>query len=36
MLAALPVGPPAARVDRVEIIGEGVGTFSGFEVRPTA
>lgn len=29
-------GPPAARVDRVEVIGEGVGRFSAFEVRPTA
>jgi len=29
-------GPPAGRVDRVEVVGEGVGLFSGFEVRPTA
>jgi hypothetical protein len=29
-------GPPAARVDRVEVVGEGVGVFSTFEVRPTA
>lgn len=36
MLARCRKGPPAARVDRVEIIGEGVGAFAGFEVRPTA
>jgi acylphosphatase len=36
MLALCRVGPPAARVDRVEVIGEGVGAFEGFEVRPTA
>lgn len=35
ILAACRSGPPAARVDRIEILGEGVGAFSGFEVRPT-
>jgi acylphosphatase len=30
------LGPPAAIVDRVETIGEGVGAFRGFDVRPTA
>ena len=29
------IGPRAAIVDRVETIGEGVGAFRGFEVRPT-
>ena len=28
-------GPPASRVDRVEVVGEGVGAFDGFDVRPT-
>ena len=28
-------GPPAARVDRIDIVGEGVGAFDGFDVRPT-
>jgi acylphosphatase len=28
-------GPPASRVDRVEIVGEGVGAFDGFRVRPS-
>lgn len=28
-------GPPYARVARVEIIGEGVGAYDGFEVRRT-
>ncbi len=28
-------GPAAARVDRVEIVGEGVGAYDGFEVRPS-
>jgi hypothetical protein len=32
----MPIGPPAARVDRVEVAGEGVGLFNAFEVRPTA
>jgi acylphosphatase len=36
MLRLCRVGPPAARVDRVEMLGEGVGAFDGFEVRPTA
>ena len=36
MLDACRKGPPGSRVDRVEIIGEGVGAFDGFEVRPTA
>lgn len=35
MLELCRGGPPAARVDRVELIGEGVGAFTGFEVRPT-
>jgi len=35
MLALCRQGPPAARVDRIEIVGEGVGAFAGFEVRPT-
>ncbi|CAN1721299.1 Acylphosphatase [Hyphomicrobium sp. 1Nfss2.1] len=35
ILALCRSGPPAARVDRVEILGEGVGAFAGFEVRPT-
>jgi acylphosphatase len=36
MLDLCRSGPPASRVDRVEIVGEGVGAFDGFEVRPTA
>jgi acylphosphatase len=36
MLRRCEQGPPGARVDVVEIIGEGVGGFDGFEVRPTA
>ena len=36
MLARCRLGPPAAIVDRIETIGEGVGAFRGFEVRPTA
>ena len=36
MLDACRKGPPGSRVDRIEIIGEGVGAFDGFEVRPTA
>jgi acylphosphatase len=35
MLADCRRGPPASRVARVEIVGEGVGKFDGFEVRPT-
>lgn len=29
-------GPPSARVRRIEILGEGVGSYDRFEVRPTA
>ena len=29
-------GPPASRVDRIEIVSEKVGAFDGFEVRSTA
>ena len=29
-------GPPASRVARLDIIGEGVGAFDGFDVLPTA
>jgi acylphosphatase len=36
MLEQCRRGPPGSRVDRVEIVGEGVGAFDGFEVRPTA
>jgi acylphosphatase len=36
MLKMCSAGPPASRVDRVEVIGEGVGAFQPFEVRPTA
>ena len=36
MLDACRKGPPGSRVDRVEIIAEGVGCFDGFEVRPTS
>lgn len=36
MLALCRSGPPAARVERVQVIGEGAGAFAGFEVRPTA
>jgi acylphosphatase len=35
MLADCREGPPAAHVTRVEIMGEGVGNFDGFDVRPT-
>jgi acylphosphatase len=35
MLRRCHEGPPAARVERLEVIGEGVGAFKGFEVRPT-
>jgi len=35
MLQKCAAGPPAAAVVRVELIGEGVGAFDGFEVRPT-
>ena len=36
MLRRCERGPAAARVTRVEIVGEGVGIFDRFEVRPTA
>jgi acylphosphatase len=36
MLRLCSAGPPASRVTSVEQIGEGVATFSGFEVQPTA
>lgn len=36
MLALCRSGPPASRVDRIDVIGAGVGAFEGFEVRPTA
>ena len=36
MLALCRVGPSAARVEGVEVVGEGVGAFDHFEVRPTA
>jgi acylphosphatase len=35
MLALCRKGPPAARVDRIETVDEGMGTFDGFYVRPT-
>jgi acylphosphatase len=35
MLVLCRRGPPASAVTRVETIGEGVGAFTGFEVRPT-
>lgn len=36
MLRLCERGPSAARVTRVELIGEGVGVFDRFEVKPTA
>jgi len=36
MLERCRSGPPGARVEKVEIIGEGVGAYEGFAVRPTA
>jgi len=36
MLVLCRRGPPGAVVTNVEIMGEGVGAFTGFEVRPTA
>jgi acylphosphatase len=36
MLALCRRGPPASAVTKVETVGEGVGAFTGFEVRPTA
>jgi len=35
MLAACEQGPPGAVVTNVEVLGEGVGAFTGFEVRET-
>lgn len=35
MLALCRKGPPAARVERIEISDEEIGAFEGFEVRPT-
>ncbi len=36
ILDACRAGPPASRVTRLDIVGEGVGAFEAFEVRPTA
>jgi len=36
MLDLCRAGPPGAHVEKVEIIGEGVGAYEGFAVRPTA
>jgi acylphosphatase len=36
VLRLCAIGPAAARVDRVEEIGEADGSFAGFEVRTTA
>ena len=36
MLRRCGAGPPSARVERVRIIGEDVGAYHSFEVRPTA
>lgn len=36
MLRRCEEGPAASAVGKVEIVGEGVGAFTGFEVRPTA
>jgi acylphosphatase len=35
MIGLCRSGPRASRVERVEIVGEGVGAFDGFDVRPT-
>lgn len=35
VLAHCRVGPRGARVDRLEILGEDIGTYRGFEVRAT-
>lgn len=35
MLGLCRKGPPAARVERVEIADEEIGAFQGFDVRPT-
>lgn len=36
MLRLCRTGPRSAVVENIELIGEGVGAFSGFEVLPTA
>ena len=36
VLDACRAGPPASRVARLDIIGESVGAFDGFDVLPTA
>jgi acylphosphatase len=36
MIARCQTGPSGSAVSRVEVLGEGVGAFSGFEVRETA
>lgn len=36
MLLACESGPPGSTVSLVEVVGEGVGAFTGFEVRETA
>ena len=36
MLRRCEHGPPDARVTKVEVLGEGVGAYDGFEVLPTA
>jgi len=36
VLDACRAGPPASRVARLDIIGEGVDAFDGFDVLPTA
>ena len=36
MLTRCATGPRSAVVSRVEVIGEGVGSFDGFSVRPDA
>ena len=36
MIARCEAGPPDAAVSRVEVLAEGVGAFTGFEVRATA
>jgi acylphosphatase len=35
MLRRCEGGPPGAQVARVDLIGEELGTFDGFEIRPT-
>ena len=35
MLVLCKRGPPASAVASIEMIGEGVGAFTGFKVRPT-